>query len=125
MTPSQQAKEAGLKSLTQMSQMTGKPTDTLRNWHRDSPDLFRLLLAGCVIEINRSKEEELIMKEENELLRSAYQIAKRQGSDTNWNAFLSKLEAELVKQAKGDRDNPQHIDRATCTARTYRLPVGM
>lgn len=52
-TPSQQAKASGLKSLEQMSQMVGKPTETLRNWHRDSPELFRILLAGCVLEKDR------------------------------------------------------------------------
>jgi hypothetical protein len=51
MTPSQQAKAAGLKSLEQMAQMAGKPTETLRNWHRENPELFRILLAGCVLEI--------------------------------------------------------------------------
>jgi hypothetical protein len=51
MTPSQQAKAAGLKSLEQMAQMAGKPTETLRNWHRDSPELFRIFLNGCVLEL--------------------------------------------------------------------------
>jgi hypothetical protein len=27
--------------------MTGKPSATLINWHRDSPDLFKIVLAGC------------------------------------------------------------------------------
>lgn len=55
-TPSQQAKAAGLKSLEQMSQMVGKPTETLRNWHRYSPELFRILLIGCVLEKDRHEQ---------------------------------------------------------------------
>ena len=47
MTPSKQAKDAGLKSLKQVSEMTGKPVTTLHNWHKDSPQLFRIVLIGC------------------------------------------------------------------------------
>ncbi|MEH6812936.1 MAG: hypothetical protein V7677_10450 [Motiliproteus sp.] len=60
------------------------------------------------------------MKEAIELLRSACQIAKRKGDDTNWEAFQNRLEDVLVKQANGDRDNPDQVARATCTARTFR-----
>ena len=48
MTPSQQAKEAGLKSLTSVSDITGVSLQTLTNWHRDKPRLFAAVLAGCV-----------------------------------------------------------------------------
>jgi hypothetical protein len=47
MTPSQQAKAAGLKNLKQVSEMVKKPPATLINWHRDSPELFKIVLAGC------------------------------------------------------------------------------
>lgn len=47
-TPSQQAKAAGLKNLTQVSQTTGVSLNTLTNWHRDKPELFKTVLAGCV-----------------------------------------------------------------------------
>ena len=51
MTPSQQAKSVGLKSLTQVGQITGVSLNTLTNWHRDKPDLFRIVLIGCVAEL--------------------------------------------------------------------------
>ena len=51
MTPSQQAKALGLKSLTRVSQITGVSLNTLTNWHRDKPELFRIVLLGCVAEI--------------------------------------------------------------------------
>ena len=46
MTPAQQAKAAGLKSLTQVSNETGVSLNTLTNWHRDKPELFKTVLAG-------------------------------------------------------------------------------
>jgi hypothetical protein len=48
MTPSQQAKAAGLKNLLQVQQLTGQSAQTLTNWHRDKPDLFFIVLLGCV-----------------------------------------------------------------------------
>jgi hypothetical protein len=47
LTPSQQAKEAGLKSLLQVQQLTGQSAQTLTNWHRDKPELFKIVLLGC------------------------------------------------------------------------------
>ena len=48
-TPSQQAKDAGLKNLTQVKDITGVGLTTLTNWHRDKPDLFKLVIAGCIL----------------------------------------------------------------------------
>jgi len=48
MTASEQAKAAGLKSLAELADMVRKPTQTLRNWHRDSPELFAVVVAGAV-----------------------------------------------------------------------------
>ena len=48
MTPSQQAKAAGLKNLLQVQQLTGQSAQTLTNWHRDKPELFKIVLLGCV-----------------------------------------------------------------------------
>lgn len=47
MTPSQQAKASGLKSLTEVSLLTGVSLQTLTNWHRDKPKLFAVVIAGC------------------------------------------------------------------------------
>ena len=49
MSPSEQCKAAGLKSLTELARMVHKPTQTLRNWHRDSPELFAIVVAGAVV----------------------------------------------------------------------------
>ncbi len=48
LTPSQQAKEAGLKNLLQVQRLTGQSAQTLTNWHRDKPELFKIVLLGCV-----------------------------------------------------------------------------
>lgn len=47
MTPSQQAKAAGLKSLTEVMEKTGVSLQTLTNWHRDKPKLFEIVITGC------------------------------------------------------------------------------
>lgn len=60
MTPSTKVKAAGLKNLSQMSEMQGfKPNghpvvsaQTLDNWFHNKPLLFDNLLTGCVNTIN-------------------------------------------------------------------------
>ena len=47
MTPAQQAKAEGLKSLSQVSEMTGVSLQTLTNWAKNKPQLFKVVLAGC------------------------------------------------------------------------------
>jgi len=61
--------------------------------------------------------------EAHEMLRSAYQIAEREGKDTNWSAFKKCLRAamfELVGLA--DLNDEQTVLRVTCTARTFQIP---
>ena len=53
MTPSEQAKHAGLKSLTQAMEISGVSLQTLTNWHRDKPKLFYVVIIGCVEKIKK------------------------------------------------------------------------
>lgn len=53
-TASKYAKQAGLKSLAEAVRMTRRSADTLTRWHKDMPDLFRVVIAGC-IEIKRQE----------------------------------------------------------------------
>ena len=46
MTPSQQAKSIGLKSLVQVSKVADVSPRTLDNWHRDKPELFKTVIIG-------------------------------------------------------------------------------
>jgi len=48
MTASEKAKELGLDSLLQVSELTGVSTQTLNNWHNSKPELFMIVLLGCL-----------------------------------------------------------------------------
>lgn len=52
MTPAQRAKEMGLKSLTEVKSFTGVSLQTLTNWHRNKPELFDVVLIGCLTKKN-------------------------------------------------------------------------
>jgi hypothetical protein len=47
MSASKQAKEAGYKSLSQVSEIIGKSTQTLNNWYNENPSLFKAVLVGA------------------------------------------------------------------------------
>ena len=48
MTASKQAKELGLKSLTQVSELTGQSPQTLTNWFNHKSELYEIVLLGCL-----------------------------------------------------------------------------
>lgn len=47
MSASEQAKSEGLKSLAQVSEITGASVQTLNNWYKNKPELFKIVLLGC------------------------------------------------------------------------------
>jgi rRNA maturation endonuclease Nob1 len=47
MTASKLAKEAGFKSLGDVAAITGESSSNLTKWHKNKPQLFRVILAGC------------------------------------------------------------------------------
>ena len=49
MTPSQQCKSAGLKSLAELVRISEVSEQTLINWHKDKPRLFAVVVAGAVV----------------------------------------------------------------------------
>jgi len=49
MTPSEQCKAAGLKSLAELAKISGVSVQTLINWHKYKPALFTTVLAGAVV----------------------------------------------------------------------------
>ncbi|AFM54881.1 hypothetical protein B621_gp35 [Marinomonas phage P12026] len=55
MTPSEQCKAAGLKSLAEFARLTGESKENLINWHRDRPRRFELMLKGVMSETKPSK----------------------------------------------------------------------
>jgi hypothetical protein len=48
MSPSKEAKEAGLKNMIELSAISNKPRKTLENWYKSNPQLFKVVVAGCV-----------------------------------------------------------------------------
>jgi hypothetical protein len=49
MTPSEQCKAAGLKSLAEMVRISSVSEQTLINWHRNKPVLFAVVVAGASV----------------------------------------------------------------------------
>jgi len=47
MTASKAAKDAGLKNLGVVVDMTEQSRQTLNNWYQDKPALFEVVIAGC------------------------------------------------------------------------------
>ncbi len=50
MKPSEKCKAAGLKSLLELSEITGESVQTLINWHKNKPRLFNVVLRGAAME---------------------------------------------------------------------------
>lgn len=47
-SPSQQCKQAGLNSLAEVSRMTNVSAQTLTNWCKSKPQLFKAVIDGCM-----------------------------------------------------------------------------
>ena len=56
MTPSEQAKAQGFKSLAQVAELSGVNVRTLNNWHKDKPYLFKIVLLGLATQIRDNNE---------------------------------------------------------------------
>jgi hypothetical protein len=48
MSASSEVKDAGLKSLTQVIDLTGVPRSTLEDWADNRPRLFKIIIGGCL-----------------------------------------------------------------------------
>jgi len=46
--PSEKCKQAGLSGLLELSSLSGVSEQTLINWNKNKPDLFKLLIQGAV-----------------------------------------------------------------------------
>ena len=57
MKTAEYAKAMGFKSLKQCAGVLKKPTQTLHNWHRDSPELFEAAVIGAKVLFDRNKTE--------------------------------------------------------------------
>lgn len=54
MSPSEQCKKAGLKSLAELAEISGESVQSLNNWHKSDNPVYRrrfeLLLKGTLFE---------------------------------------------------------------------------
>ena len=55
MKPSEQCKEAGLKSLAHLVEISGVSEQTLINWHKNKKRLFAVVVAGACINDDKSQ----------------------------------------------------------------------
>jgi len=46
-SPSEFCRAQGLSSLQVVIEKTGQSRQTLQNWHKYKPDLFRVVVRGC------------------------------------------------------------------------------
>lgn len=51
-TPAQYVRSRGLNSLQQLSEESTKPISTLRDWYREQPILFDIIITGVLTKIN-------------------------------------------------------------------------
>ena len=77
--------------------------DTVIKDFRDGQNIFRRPSVELMVrEISqlqqRIAELEAEIKESNGLLRSAFMIAKRDGKETNWEAWHNQLSVALARQ---------------------------
>ena len=68
------------------------------------------------------KSDREMIERSNDMLRSAYQIAEREGVSTNWKAFKARLMEVLVEQSLY-LNNTSHEGAASCTARNFKNPI--
>lgn len=54
MSASEDAKKHGLKSLIDVSKLTGVSNQTLNNWYNHKPKLFAVVIAGCAALISNA-----------------------------------------------------------------------
>lgn len=52
------AKQEGLKSLAQITDITGVSVQTLNNWFNNKRDLFDIVVFGCVAYLRTTKQGE-------------------------------------------------------------------
>lgn len=55
MKPSEKCKAAGLKSLAELSEITGESVQTLNNWNKNKPHFFEIVLAGAIVVKKQNK----------------------------------------------------------------------
>lgn len=71
-TAAQQAREAGLPGLAYITEQTGVGRSTLDLWHKQKPDLFRVVVAGCAAMAKEGLDE----REHQRIQREGYEAIR-------------------------------------------------
>jgi len=48
LTPAKKSKSCGLSGMDEMSRLANKPKSTLADWFKTNPELFDVVLSGCI-----------------------------------------------------------------------------
>lgn len=56
MKPSEYVKSKGLRSLVQISETTRISKQTLQNWFKNKPRLFKTVVYGVIYQMEKGKE---------------------------------------------------------------------
>jgi len=65
MKPSETCKAAGLKSLAELSELSGESVQTLNNWYKKKPRLFEIILKGVLFEKTMAQLESVTKRTTN------------------------------------------------------------
>ena len=67
---SEKAKAHGFKSLSQVADIFGCKSQTLRNWNNNKPGKLEIILDGCLIKLSRTQEKDSDTLNRGELAES-------------------------------------------------------
>ena len=103
-TPSKTAKELGCKSLAQVSQLTGIPVSTLKDWHKQKPETFNKL---CKLVGDKIMSTLTIERREKMEVMSRWLVshAVKNFSYLNNSAISPKCSAALQKLSSNNFDS--------------------
>ena len=110
-TPAQQAKRAGLDSLEQVARATGQSPQTLSNWAKNKPELFRVVLQGCLV-ANLDREDKQVVH-----AALAHYAAQSR-------LYASSLQKDCTTRSDGLRVDWTDLERALATAERVERVAG-
>lgn len=99
MAPSEMAREAGHKSLAEVSRVLGVSEQTLINWHKNRPAVFKVLLIGLKKQNRRkvmSWKDEAIKK----LRAAGYSVIDRKNGEVS--AEKGDIEVNFFDSCPGE-----------------------
>ena len=81
MTAAQYAKQAGLKTLLEVSELTDVSPQTLNNWFKNKPKLFEITILGCKCRKHQIKGKQLIPPESAKLVKAVLALVSEMSDE--------------------------------------------